>query len=151
MLAEFDRELLNHIQTHLPLKARPFAAIAAKLRTDEQKVLERLEYLKANGYIRRMGAFFDSTSLGYASTLAAAKVQPAYLDAVAKKVNAYPGITHNYEREGEYNLWFTLLTSTQCEQTDILESIGCLPGVDKLINLPATKKYKVSVEFNIKE
>ncbi len=149
MLTHFDKELLNIIQTKLPLTSRPFAQVAEWLNVDENTVLERLNWLKDQGYIRRFGAFFDSTYLGYVSTLAAAKVKPELVAEVAQAINAHPGVTHNYEREGEYNLWFTLLTPDQVEQDRILESIRILEGVDGLISLPAIEKYKVSVEFNL--
>lgn len=149
MLTNFDKELLNLIQTRLPLQSRPFAVIAAQLGVEEAVVIERLSWLKSEGYIRRFGAFFDSGCLGYVSTLAAAKVRPEHMTAVAQAINAYPGVTHNYEREGEYNLWFTLLTPNQAEQDQALKAIANLSGVDGLISLPAIEKYKVSVEFNL--
>ncbi|WP_371371622.1 Lrp/AsnC ligand binding domain-containing protein [Sporomusa aerivorans] len=149
MLTHFDKKLLNVIQTKLPLESRPFARVAELLNVDEKTVLERLNYLKEQGYIRRFGAFFDSAYLGYVSTLAAAKVRTEKVADVAKAINAYPGVTHNYEREGEYNLWFTLLTPNQAEQDRILESIRILEGVEGLLSLPAIEKYKVSVEFNL--
>lgn len=149
MLTHFDKELLNIIQTQLPLESRPFAKVAEMLAVDESTVIERLIWLKDNGFIRRFGAFFDSGCLGYVSTLAAIKVCSEQIAAVAQAVNAYPGVTHNYEREGEYNLWFTLLTPNQAEQDRVLADIRNLPGVDSLISLPAIEKYKVSVEFNL--
>lgn len=149
MLTEFDKELLNIIQTRLPLEKRPFAIVAQQLGVDETIVIERLSYLKEHGYIRRFGAFFDSAYLGYVSTLAAAKVRPEQMELVARSINEYAGVTHNYERDGEYNLWFTLLAANYEEQQDILSAIGKLPGVDCLISLPATEKFKVNVEFNL--
>lgn len=149
MLTTFDKELLNFIQTQLPVAPRPFAMVAESLNVDEALVLERLNWLKDHGYIRRFGAFFDSACLGYVSTLAAVKVSPAFIEAVAEAINSFPGVTHNYEREGEYDLWFTLLTPDQASQDRALTVIRNLPGVDSLISLPATEKYKVSVEFNL--
>ncbi|MDF2875929.1 MAG: AsnC-like ligand binding domain protein [Sporomusa sp.] len=149
MLNTFDKELLNIIQTRLPIEPRPFARVAEWLNVDEATVLERLSWLKEHSYIRRLGAFFDSSCLGYVSTLAAVKVRVNCIEAVAEAINAYPGVTHNYEREGEYNLWFTLLTTNQAEQARTLAAISRLSGVDGLISLPATEKYKVSVEFNL--
>lgn len=149
MLTQFDKELLNIIQTRLPLEPRPYAKVAEWLNVEEHTVLERLGWLKDNGYIRRLGTFFDSACLGYVSTLVAVKVCSEQVAAVAQAINAYPGVTHNYEREGEYNLWFTLLTADQAEQDRILTEIRCLPGVEGLLSLPAIEKYKVSVEFNL--
>ncbi|WP_312516443.1 AsnC family transcriptional regulator [Anaerospora sp.] len=149
MLTSFDKALLNIVQTDLPLTKRPFADLAARLDAEEATVLERLRYLKDNGYIRRMGPFFDSNKLGYLGTLVAAKVAPEKLAEVARFINEYPGVTHNYEREGEFNLWFALLTPDLCLQEQIIAVIQEQPGVQRIINLPATKKYKVSVQFRL--
>lgn len=149
MLTSFDKALLNIVQTDLPLTKRPFADLAARLDAEEATVLERLRYLKDNGYIRRMGPFFDSNKLGYLGTLVAAKVAPEKLADVARFINEYPGVTHNYEREGEFNLWFALLTPDLCLQEQIIAVIQEQPGVQRIINLPATKKYKVSVQFRL--
>ena len=72
------------------------------------------------------------------------------MENVANVINQYNGVTHNYEREGDYNLWFTLITIDMEQQEEILNHIKSLPGVLDLINLPANKKYKVSVNFNLK-
>ena len=149
MLSEFDRQLLNLVQAELPLDRRPYARLAARLQCDEPQVLERLHWLKQNGYIRHLGAFFDSAKLGFDGTLVAVKVMPACMEAVAGWINTYNGVTHNYERAGEYNLWFTLLTANKEEQRQILQAVRSLPGVEKLLNLPATKKYKVNVAFKL--
>lgn len=149
MLTSFDKALLNIVQTDLPLSKRPFADLAVRLNAEEATVLERLRYLKDNGYIRRIGPFFDSSKLGYIGTLVAVKVEPEKLAQVAQFINGYPGVTHNYEREGEFNLWFALLTPDLFVQEQTLASIGQQPGVQRLINLPATKKYKVSVQFTL--
>lgn len=149
MLTSFDKALLNIVQTDLPLTKRPFADLAARLGAEEATVLERLRYLKDNGYIRRMGPFFDSNKLGYIGTLVAVKVAPERLAEVARFINGYPGVTHNYEREGEFNLWFALLTPDLFLQEQIIAVIQEQLGVQRIINLPATKKYKVSVQFRL--
>lgn len=149
MLTDFDRQLLNLVQTGLPLSPRPFDQMAQTLGTDEAMVISRLTWLKKNGYIRHIGAFFDSDKLGYQGTLIAARVRPDCLESVARAVNAYPGVTHNYEREGEYNLWFTLLTPDRRTQQQTLAAVAVLEGVEKMLNLPATKKFKVNVSFTL--
>ena len=149
MLTAFDKELLNNIQTHLPLHPRPFAQLAALLHSDEETVISRLQWLKDRGYIRRLGPFFDSASLGYVSTLVALQVDENYMAEVAQAINSYSGVTHNYERQGELNLWFTLLSVSEQEQKQVLAEISCFNGVKKLLSLPAIKKYKVNVEFSL--
>lgn len=150
MLNEFDKQLLNIVQSDLPLTSRPFADVAEQLGVDEALVIDRLRYLKDNGFIRRIGPFFDSGRLGYVSTLAAVAVEPGRLAAVAAAVNAYPGVTHNYEREGAYNLWFALLTPDLAAQKKVLQAVAGLPGVTGMLNLPATKKFKINARFMLK-
>jgi DNA-binding Lrp family transcriptional regulator len=149
MLTDFDRKLLNVVQTELPLSQRPYAELARKLNSDEQTVIARLTWLKQQGYIRHIGAFFDSAQLGYSGTLVAVKVSPGYLEKVAQSINSYSGVTHNYEREGEYNLWFTLLTPDLTSQQQTLAAVRELEGVEKLLSMPAAKKYKVNVSFKL--
>lgn len=149
MLNDFDKQLLNIVQSDIPLVSRPFAVLAERLGTDEATVIERLRFLRENGFIRRIGPFFDSSRLGYVSTLVALAVEPDELPAVAAAVNAYPGVTHNYEREGVYNLWFALLSPDMAAQERVLAAVGGLPGIKGLLNLPATKKYKVNVRFTL--
>jgi DNA-binding Lrp family transcriptional regulator len=149
MLNDFDKQLLNIIQSDIPLVSRPFAALAERLGADEATVIERLRFLRENGFIRRIGPFFDSARLGYVSTLVALAVEPDELPAVAAAVNAYPGVTHNYEREGAYNLWFALLSPNMAAQERVLAAVAGLPGIKGLLNLPATKKFKVNVRFTL--
>lgn len=150
MLTSFDKALLNILQTQLPMTKRPFADLAGVLGTEEAHVIQRLRELKEEGYLRRIGPFFDSVKLGYMGTLIALKVKEGYMERVALAVNEYPGATHNYEREGEYNLWFTLLTPNLEEQEKILERIGALPSVEAMMNLTGKRKYKINVQFKLK-
>ena len=113
-------------------------------------MLKRLRELKRAGYLRRVGPFFDSQKMGYEGTLVALQVEPRAMENVAMKVNAYPGATHNYEREGKYNLWFTLLTPDAEHCTKILDEVRAMPGVEDMMNLVAKKKYKINVQFKLK-
>lgn len=148
-LTAFDKSLLNLLQGNLPVCSRPFARLAEELGTDEQTVIDRLNELRAQGYLRRIGTFFNSNRLGYNGTLVALKVQPSAMGKVAAEINRYPGVTHNYEREGKYNLWFTLLTPNLATEQKILNEVEDLSGVDGLLNLKAHKKYKINVQFKL--
>ncbi|MCR5756366.1 MAG: Lrp/AsnC family transcriptional regulator [Selenomonas sp.] len=148
-LTDFDKSLLNLLQGNLPVCSRPFAKLAQELDTDEQTVLTRVQELKREGYLRRIGTFFNSNNLGYKGTLVALKVEPDQMQTVAEAVNRYPGATHNYEREGCYNLWFTLLTPNLETETRILEEVRSLDGVEDMLNLKANKKYKINVQFKL--
>lgn len=150
MLSDFDKELLNLIQRNLPLEERPFAVIAELLNTTEDEVITHLQQLRDAGLIRRIGPFFDSHKLDYKGTLVALEVEPTMVPTVAAKINSFNGITHNYERDNRYNLWFTLLTNSpeQCEY--ILSEIRSLEGVKDMLNLVSNKKYKINVQFKLK-
>lgn len=148
-LTSFDKSLLNLLQGNLPVCSHPFAALADELGTDEQTVLARLQMLKQEGYLRRIGTFFNSNKLGYKGTLVALRVEPDKIETVAEAINRYPGATHNYEREGRYNLWFTLLTPCLETEKKILDEVEALPGVEDLLNLKANKKYKINVQFKL--
>ena len=148
-LSTFDKALLNLLQGDLPICPHPFAEMARTLGTDEDTILARLRELKAAGFLRRIGTFFDSNQLGYQGTLVALKVEPQEIDAVAQAVNRYPGATHNYEREGAYNLWFTLLTPNAEYESNILAEIRSLRGVEDMLKLKSNKKYKINVQFKL--
>ncbi|BEU87673.1 siroheme decarboxylase subunit alpha [Selenomonas sp. TAMA-11512] len=149
MLDHFDKKLLNVLQTGLPIAERPFAVLAEQLDSDEDTVLERIQALRDRGYIRRIGSFFDSEKLGYKGTLVALCVKSDKMQEVASFVNRYPGVTHNYEREGEYNLWFTLLTPNEESKKHVLDEVRCREGVIALMDLASKRKYKINVQFKL--
>lgn len=149
-LSAFDKALLNLLQAHLPVCSHPFAKLGEELGADEATVLAHLKALQAAGFLRRIGTFFNSAQLGYEGTLVAIEVDASAMQSVAEAVNRYPGATHNYEREGKYNLWFTLLTPDPKIERKILREVRALPGVRAMMNLKAHKKYKINVQFHLK-
>lgn len=149
-LTDFDKSLLNLLQGKIQLVSRPFKAMADELGCTEDEVIERIKLLKQEGYVRRIGSFFNSDKLDYRGTLVALKVTPELMEETATAINKYSGITHNYEREGEYNLWFTLLTPDDTVREKILGEIKALRGVEKAMDLSARRKYKINVQFKLK-
>lgn len=143
-----DRLILNAIQRNFPVTHRPFLALGRKLGMKEREVLERVQKLKDGGVIRRIGASFSAGAVGFRSTLCAAKVPPQKVQDFVAVVNSYPGVTHNYEREGDYNIWFTLIVPSRKQMEEILTEISLRTGVKKILNLPATKTIKIAVDFN---
>ena len=119
-----------------------------RLGLDEQEVLDRVRSLKARKIIRRLGANFQSAKLGFVSTLCAAKVSQDKMDAFVAEVNAKPGVTHNYLRAHDYNIWFTLISPSREESQAILDGITKATGV-AILNLPATKLFKIRVDFRM--
>lgn len=148
-LTQFDKQLLNIIQTGLPLTPSPFADVAAQLGCDEDMVIDRIAALKAHGIIRRFGAFFDAESLGYKGWLVAVRVAPEFLPGVALAVNAWPQVTHNDERDNDYNLWFTVQSRDEATMSALLAKLGEMPGVEEMITMPTSDRFKVNVEFQI--
>lgn len=146
---EIDKKLLTLIQRELPMDKRPFQIIAESLSITEKEVLERIANLKREGLIRRIGGIFNSRELGYTSTLCAAKVPLSNLDDVAKVINSYDEITHNYIREGIYNMWFTVITYSQDNLYSIIEEIKLNTGLDEIISLPAVKLFKIKVALDL--
>ena len=147
---EFDRRVLAVIQTDLPVTERPFDDLAARLGAAPEAVLERVFTLAARGLIRRLGPVFDSRGLGYVSTLAAARVAPDRLEDVAAAVSALVGVTHNYERRGAYNLWFTLTAASQANLDRTLGDLSRRTGV-AFHALPAKAVYKIRAAFDTEE
>lgn len=146
-----DRSLLDLIQTDFPLVRCPYAALGEKLGLSESACYDRVKALKAAGLVRRVGASFDARRLGYVSTLVAAEVASDRLDAVAAQVNAFPGVTHNYARSGEMNLWFALVAKDRAEIEVVLANVRGWEGVRRVLELPATKTYKLRAVFGAAE
>jgi DNA-binding Lrp family transcriptional regulator len=146
---EIDRAILNRIQSDFPITTRPYLSIAENLDLSEENVIKRLKRLKKKGIIRRIGGNFAPEKLGFVSTLCAAKVPQDKIDSFARAVNRYPGVTHNYRRDNKYNIWFTFIAQSMNEIKDNLEDISRKTGVKGIINLPATKMYKIKAHFDL--
>jgi DNA-binding Lrp family transcriptional regulator len=146
---EIDRAILNRIQSDFPITTRPYLSIAENLDLSEENVIKRLKRLKKKGIIRRIGGNFAPEKLGFVSTLCAAKVPQDKIDSFARAVNRYPGVTHNYRRDNKYNIWFTFIAQSMNEIKGNLEDISRKTGVKGIINLPATKMYKIKAHFDL--
>lgn len=147
-LDKADRMILNEIQRNFPVTHRPFLALARKLKLKEKEIWQRVQKLKEAGIIRRIGASFSASAVGFTSTLCAAKVAPSKIGKFVAAVNNYPGVTHNYEREGDFNIWFTLIAPSPKKINQILTEISAKTGVKEILNLPALKTFKIAVDFN---
>ena len=146
---DIDRDILNRIQSGFPITTRPYRTIAEDLGLSEGEVLKRVSRLKASGVIRRIGGNFTPDKLGFVSTLCAARVPEEKINQFAEVVNRYPGVTHNYRRENTYNIWFTFIAPSMDEIKANLEQIAAETGVSDILNLPATKVFKIKAEFKV--
>lgn len=146
---ELDRTILNRIQSQFPLTPRPYAAIAQEVGTTEEVVLARVIRLKKSGIIRRIGGNFVPGKVGFVSTLCTAQVPEEKLDLFARTVNAFPGVTHNYVRESDFNVWFTFIAPSMGVVRQNLARISELTGVETILNLPATHVFKIKAKFDL--
>ena len=144
-----DRAILNRIQTDFPITSRPFLAVAQELDLEEDEVIRRVTLLKDSGIIRRKGANFVPGRLGFVSTLCAAKVPEDKIPLFSETVNRYPGVTHNYRRDHEFNIWFTFIAESMERIDSYLKEIASKTGVTEILNLPATKVYKLKAQFEV--
>lgn len=145
-LDDLDRKILDIIQTSFPIVSRPYGAIAQKLGAGEEDIFRRVERMRASGIIRRLGANFQSGHLGFVSTLCAASVPAEKLEAFVSRVNSEKGVTHNYERDHPWNIWFTLIAPSREAAKAILQDISRETGVE-ILNLPASRMFKIRVDF----
>ncbi|HUW99775.1 MAG: Lrp/AsnC family transcriptional regulator [Phycisphaerae bacterium] len=143
---ELDTRILSLAETKFPIVARPFDTLAERVGAPAEEVLARLGRLVRDGAVRRIGPVFDSRLLGYVSTLVAARVPEERLPAIAEQVNHLPGVTHNYERRGAYNLWFTLTAASAESLARMIERLGRETDL-KLHSLPALAVYKIRAVF----
>lgn len=141
-----DRLLLNEIQVGFPVESHPYRVIGEKIGMGEEEVLHRVAKLKREGIIRRIGASINSRRIGYVSTLLAAKVPRDSFDFFVETVNACPGVTHNYERSHEYNVWFTLIAQSNEQKERIVRELIEKTGID-ILELPAKRIFKIRVDF----
>ncbi|SLM30487.1 NirD [Desulfamplus magnetovallimortis] len=147
---ETDKKIINRIQTFFPIDPRPYAVIAEELGLTEDEVIQRVQNLKRDGIIRRIGGNFGPYKLGFFSTLCAAHVPEDKVSKFTDVVNGYPGVTHNYMRNHKYNIWFTFIAESMSIIEQNLAEISERTGVTDILNLPATDLFKISANFKVK-
>ena len=142
-----DEKILKRVERKFPISSYPYQDLARELGLTEDEVISRISRLKEKGIILRIGAFFDSEKLGLKSTLIAMKVPQLRLQEVANIVNCYSGVTHNYSREHEFNLWFVLMGKNRKEIDEILRKIRDQSGINDILNLPKKQLFKLKLNF----
>jgi DNA-binding Lrp family transcriptional regulator len=143
-------ELLSMIQKNFPLSSKPFAIIAEKLGIDEETVIKMILEEKENKIIRQISPIFDTKRLGYSSSLISFKVRRDDIDQAVEVINAHPGVSHNYEREHTFNIWFTLAVAPD-SRLGLKKTVELLAeeahAIDFII-LPTLKLFKIAVKLN---
>jgi DNA-binding Lrp family transcriptional regulator len=144
-----DKKILNLIQKEFPIVAEPFKIIGEAVGISDDEALERVQRLQDEGIIRRIGAVFDPKKLGFASTLCAARVAEEHVQMFVDFVNAYPGVTHNYRRDHEYNIWFTLIAPSEELLEKTVVEIKEKTGVVDILTMTAVRRFKVNAGFEV--
>lgn len=143
-----DRAIINHLQGGLPVCAAPYAEAARTLGMNEAELLDRLTRLLADGTLMRFGPLYNSERLGGAVTLAALRVPAHDFDRVAVLVNAFPEVTHNYEREHAFNMWFVVASDDPARIHAVLAAIEHQSGYH-VYNLPKHEEFFVGLRFAV--
>jgi DNA-binding Lrp family transcriptional regulator len=152
-LDELDKKLLNLLQGSFPLEPRPFAAVARLAEVDEGEVLTRTQRLLDERIIRQVTPIFDTRVLGYSSMLVAAKVDGDNPHRAARIINSHPGVSHNYLRNHDFNLWFTIATEPDSKLglAGTLELLQELTGAESVRQLPTLKLFKIRMDLEMVE
>jgi siroheme decarboxylase len=151
-LDETDRLMLQILQDDFPIVQEPWLEISSRLNVSEDEVISRLKRLIEAGVIVKIGPVFDASRIGLkAATLVAMRVPKNKVNDVARVINEYDNVSHNYEREDEYNVWFTLVASSNSELALILDEIKQKTGMKNLdvLDLPTIRRFKINVHFQL--
>lgn len=145
---ETDRKILNLIQEEFPLTERPYDAIGKIVGISGEEALNRVRRLKEAGYIRRLGLILERKKLGLVSTLCGVHVDETKIMQVVKEINAQTGVTHNYERDGDLNVWFTITKATGQEIDDFVSRLERTFGL-KVYRFPEKRMFKIKTFFQV--
>jgi DNA-binding Lrp family transcriptional regulator len=144
-----DRQLLNLIQTRFPLVSRPYRELGQLLGESELEIIERVRRLRSERIIRQISAIFDTKALGYKSSLVAMRVPSERLGEAARIINEHPGVSHNYERNHEYNLWFTIAVPPSSDLEATVQRLHELAGAETTRVMYTLKLFKIGVELDM--
>ncbi|MFC2010941.1 Lrp/AsnC family transcriptional regulator [Chloroflexota bacterium] len=148
---DLDKKLINLVQSEFPLTKDPYATLGRQLAISEHEVILRIDRLKAMAIIRLMGPVLDTRSLGYQSTLVAMSVTKDKLDEAERIIAEHPRVSHGYERNHRFNLWFTLATPIGADiETELTELTSPIVA-EAVFSLPATRVFKIGAYFDMGE
>jgi siroheme decarboxylase len=152
-LDETDKQLLNLMQGRFPLVERPFAVVAEEAGLSEAEVLQRIQRLLDKRIIREITPIFDTRALGYQSMLVAAKVDAAHPHRAAQVINSHPGVTHNYLRNHDFNLWFTIAVEpdSRLGLQGTLDVIAERTGAESIRQLPTLRLFKIRMDLEMEK
>jgi DNA-binding Lrp family transcriptional regulator len=142
-----DDKLLGLLQTGFPLTAEPYSDLGSKLGVTGEEVIRRITALKANGIVRQISPVLDARKLGYQSTLIAMKVGKWETGLAEKTLSGHPGVSHAYERDHEFNIWFTLSMPLSANIETELQKLSSSICAEAVFTLPAVRVFKLRTNF----
>jgi DNA-binding Lrp family transcriptional regulator len=150
-LDDLDKRLLNLMQGRFPIAPRPYATVAAEAGITEDEAIARVQHLLDERIIRQVTPIFDTRALGYSSMLVAAKVDPENPWRAAQVINEHPGVSHNYLRNHDFNIWFTIATEpgSPLGLDRTLDVLGQLAGAESIRQLPTLKLFKIRMDLEM--
>jgi DNA-binding Lrp family transcriptional regulator len=150
-LDDVDRRLLNLMQGSFPIAPRPYAHVAELAGIAEEETMARVRHLLDKRIVRQVTPIFDTRALGYSSMLVAAKVDPEHPHRAAQIINAHPGVSHNYLRNHEFNLWFTIATEPDSPLglEGTLQVLAREAGAESVRQLPTLKLFKIRMDLEM--
>jgi DNA-binding Lrp family transcriptional regulator len=150
-LDELDKRLLNLMQGRFPIAPRPYAHVAGQAGITEEETIARVQRLIDERIIRQVTPIFDTRALGYSSMLVAAKVDPENPWRAANIINAHPGVSHNYLRNHEFNIWFTIATEpgSPLGLEGTLDVLAREAGAESVRQLPTLKLFKIRMDLEM--
>lgn len=153
MLTDTDIQIIQYLQGDIPLESRPFAQLADKLGISEEMVVQRIEWLREQGKIRRLAAVLRHREAGFqVNAMVAWNVEPAKADEVGQYFALDPQVSHCYWRqvpeEFGYNLFTMVHARSQQELAERIEKLSQCRDVKEYIVLESMKEYKkVSMQY----
>ncbi len=148
-LTTTEQQILQIIQSDFPLDPRPYSIIGAAIGKTEDEVLETLHSLKERNVIRQISAIFHGSALGFQSTLVCFQVPEETLDSTAQIINAHPGVSHNYQRKHQFNLWFTLAVPKDLRLDLHVKKLAELTSCHTYLSLPSVHMFKRRVQLDL--
>ena len=150
-MERINQKILTEVQRRFPLERRPYKVLGERLGLSEEEIIKRLEQLKEQGILRQIGAIFNPSALGYQTSLVAAAVKEDRLLSAAEIINAYPGVSHNYLRDHQYNLWFTIACPPGRELNTLVDALLKKAQVEDYLLLPIKRVFRIAVVLNFSE
>jgi len=144
-----DKKILNILQKEFPLEERPYLIVGERCGISEDETIRRVQKMKDDGIIRRIGAVFDGTKLGRVGTLCAARVPEEKIDNFVAVVNANENVTHDYRRDNEYNIWFTVSAANAKELEKFIKELKKKTGIADILDMRAVRTFKINASFDV--